>query len=189
MDVARDGAPFKFVKNAPLLSEAAGGDFRPMELYVAADGSLLVSDWGYGGWKSPKAVGTVWRVTWPEAKPAARLKDESDAGTSELIAALDHPDRDQRLRAEWALVRRGEAALGSLTLRHTSADPVVDEIIAVTLAPMVETLHRTSGSDVQRAHALWTLDLLGDASPELRARASGLIRQVLTDPSAAILAP
>ena len=39
IDVARDGATFKFVKNDPLLIDA-GGDFRPMELYVAADGSL-----------------------------------------------------------------------------------------------------------------------------------------------------
>ena len=165
IDVARDGATFKFVKNDPLLIDA-GGDFRPMELYVAADGSLLVADWGYGGWKSPKQVGTVWRVTWPGAKPAPRLKDESQASIPELIAALDHPDRDQRLRAEWALSRRGESAL----------------------APLTETMQRAGGSEIQRAHALWSIDLLGDTSSELRGKASGLIRGMLADASPAIRA-
>jgi len=166
IDVAKDGATFKFVKNDPLLIEDKGGDFRPMELYVAADGSLLVSDWGFGGWKSPKPVGTVWRVTWPEAKPAPRLKDESKASIPELIAALDHPDRDQRLRAEFALSHRGESAL----------------------APLIEALHRAGASDIPQAHALWAIDLLGDTSPDLRSKASGLIRQVLTDASPAIRA-
>ena len=165
IDVARDGASFKFAKNDPLLKDA-GGDFRPMELYVAADGSLLVSDWGYGGWKSPKQLGAVWRVTWADAKPAARLKDESQASIPELIAALDHPDRDQRLRAEWALARRGESAL----------------------APLIETMHRAGGTEIQRAHALWSIDLLGDTSSDLRAKASGVIRQMLTDASPAIRA-
>ena len=166
IDVVRDGATFKFVKNDPLLIEDKGGEFRPMELYVGADGSLLVSDWGFGGWKSPKQAGTVWRVTWPEAMPAPRIKDEGAASIPELIAALNHPDRDQRLRAEWALKRRGESAL----------------------APLIEALHNASGSDVQRAHALWTIDLSGDTSPDLRAKASGLIRQMFSDASPAIRA-
>ena len=36
--------------------EDKGGNFRPMEMYVAADGSLLIADWGFGGWKSPEAA-------------------------------------------------------------------------------------------------------------------------------------
>ena len=99
IDVAKDGATFRFVSNEALLEEEKGGSFRPMEIYVAADGSLLVSDWGYGGWKSPKQAGAVWRVSWPGAKPAPRLREEEKASTPELIAALNHPDRDQRLRA------------------------------------------------------------------------------------------
>ncbi len=162
IEVAPDGASYKFVSKEDLLTEDKGGSFRPMQMYVAADGSLLVSDWGFGGWKSgPKSVGTVWRVSWPEAHPAPRLPDAEKASVEELIKALDHVDRDQRLRAEWALVHRGESVIPQL----------------------IETMNNVKGSDVQRAHALWTLDLIGEKSAELRSQASGLIRQLLSDPS------
>ncbi len=151
IEVAPDGASFKFVSKDDLLTEDKGGNFRPMEMYVAADGSLLVADWGFGGWKSgPKSVGAVWRVSWPDAKPAPRLPDAEKASVEELIKALDHVDRDQRLRAEWALVHRGESVIPGLT----------------------DSLKNTKASDVQRAHALWTLDLIGEKSAELRSTAS-----------------
>jgi putative membrane-bound dehydrogenase-like protein len=167
IEVAPDGASFKFVSNEPLLSEDKGGSFRPMQMYVAADGSLLVSDWGYGGWKSgPKSVGTIWRVSWPDAKPAPRLPDAEKASVEELIKALDHVDRNERLRAEWALVHRGGSVIPQL----------------------IETMNNREASDIQRAHALWTLDLIGEKSADLRSQASGLIRQVVADQSANIRA-
>ncbi|HEV7404439.1 MAG TPA: PVC-type heme-binding CxxCH protein [Chthoniobacteraceae bacterium] len=163
IEVAPDGAGFKFVNRELMLTEDKGGNFRPMQMYVAADGSLLISDWGFGGWKSgPKTVGTVWRVSWPDAKPAPRLANEEKASVEELIKALDHVDRDQRLRAEWALVHRGESAIPQL----------------------IETMNNLKASDVQRAHALWSLDLIGEKSAELRKTASGLIRQLLKAESA-----
>ena len=86
-----------------------------------------------------------------------------NAPVPQLIAALGHVDRDQRLRAEWALVKQGESAIPAL----------------------IEVLHETAAgaSAVKKAHALWALDLIGDGSPELRDKVSGLIRQVLTDPA------
>ncbi len=68
-EVARDGATFKLVSDTKLIEPDKGGDFRPMQISVAADGSLLIADWGYGGWKSPKVAGAIWRLYWPEAKP------------------------------------------------------------------------------------------------------------------------
>ncbi len=167
-ELAREGATFKFVKATTIVQAAKGADFRPMELSVAADGSLLIADWQWGGWKGPKTVGSVWRVSWPEAKPAPRLKDESKSSVPELIAALGHVDRDQRLRAEWALVKRGAPAIPAL----------------------IEVLHDTAASSVKKAHALWAMDLIGDASPDLRSQASGLIRQVLaaSDPAVRVQA-
>lgn len=160
IDVAPDGASFKFVSNEAMLTEDKGGSFRPMQMYVAADGSLLIADWGYGGWKSgPKTVGTIWRVSWPEAKPAPRLADPEKATVPELITALDHVDRNERLRAEWALVHRGESVIPQL----------------------IETMNNLKAGDVQRAHALWTMDLIGEGSAELRKTASGLIQQLLND--------
>jgi putative membrane-bound dehydrogenase-like protein len=160
IEVAKNGATFDFVKNEPLLEEDKGGSFRPMEMYVAADGSLLVSDWGYGGWKSPKQLGTVWRLTWPEAKAAPRLADEAKATIPELVAALNHPDRDQRLRAEWALVHRGAPAVPALTAELAKGQ-----------------------SELSRAHALWTLDLIAAATPDQRASVTELLRKTVTDTS------
>lgn len=164
-DVEKEGATFRFAKETPLLS-AKGIDFRPMELSVAADGSLLVADWQWGGWKGNKTVGAVWRVSWPDAKSAARIADESKASASDLVAALGHVDRDQRLRAEWELSKRGDA--------------VVPDLIAA--------MHVSTAPAVKRAHALWALDLAGNASADLRSKASGLIRQMLADGDPALRA-
>jgi len=159
IEVAQDGAGFKHVNNQPLLEESKGGSFRPMELYVGHDGSLLVADWGFGGWKSPKSAGAVWRVSWPEAHPAQRLAYPETAAVKDLVAALNHPDRDQRLRAEWALVRHGGAAFEAVAaVAKDSAAP-----------------------ELQRAHALWTLDLLADASKELRKKTTAQLVALLKD--------
>ena len=124
-EVARDGATFKLVSDTKLVEPAKGGEFRPMQISVAADGSLLIADWGYGGWKSPRTAGAVWRVYWPELKPAPRLQDESKASVAQLVGALGHADRDQRLRAQFALINQGEATIDQLSkvIRDTGALP------------------------------------------------------------------
>jgi hypothetical protein len=99
-EVAREGATFKLVKDTPLVKSDGKMDFRPMEVTVANDGSLLIADWGWGGWKADRIEGVIWRVSWPEAKPAPRLQDEKKATVGELVSALAHPDRGQRLRAQ-----------------------------------------------------------------------------------------
>ena len=166
VEVAREGATFKYASDKIVAQAEKGSDFRPMELAVAADGSLLIADWQWGGWKGPKTVGALWRVSWPDAKPSQRLADERKAGLAELIAALNHADRDQRLRAEWELVRRGESAIPAL----------------------IEVLHDRAASAVKKAHAIWAMDLIGDGSPELRGKTSGLLRQVLADSEPAVRA-
>ena len=157
IDLAREGSTFRVKKNTTLVSADTGGDFRPMQLSVANDGSVFIADWGWGGWKAPKTLGAIWRLSWPEARPATRIPD--NAPVPELVAALGHVDRDQRLRAEFALVKQGDVAI----------------------PPLIEVLHDTTAKPVKKAHALWALDLIGDASPELREKVTGLIRQVLED--------
>lgn len=156
-ELAREGATYKVAKDTALVTVDKGGDFRPMQLAVAPDGSLLIADWGWGGWKAPKTLGAVWRLSWPEARPAPRISDDSPV--PKLVEALGHVDRDQRLRAEFALVKQGEKVVPTL----------------------IEVLHDANASAVKKAHALWAMDLIGDASPELRDKVTGLIRQVLTD--------
>jgi putative membrane-bound dehydrogenase-like protein len=162
-EVARDGATFKLVSDTKLVEPAKGGEFRPMQISVAADGSLLVTDWGYGGWKSPRVAGAVWHLYWPEAKPAQRLKDEGKASIDELIAALGHPDRDQRLRAQMMLVKKGEAVHSKLaSLLNDEGKP---------------WLHRT--------HALWAAEgllerVFENGSTEAARNLSKLLAQRLT---------
>ncbi|MDR3401128.1 MAG: HEAT repeat domain-containing protein [Chthoniobacter sp.] len=163
-ELAREGATYKVAKDTELVMADKGGDFRPMQLAVAPDGSVLIADWGWGGWKAPKTLGSVWRLSWPEARPAPRVAD--DAPVPKLVAALGHVDRDQRLRAEFALIKQGEAVVPQL----------------------IEVLHDTAAPPVKKAHALWALDLIGDASPEMRDKVTGLIRQVLADPAPEIRA-
>ncbi len=136
IEVARDGATFRFVKNTPLIQGGNGIDFRPMQLSVASDGSLLIADWQWGGWKGPKTVGTIWRLSWPEAKAAYYLPDENTASVQDLLDTLGHPDRDQRLRAQWALARKGGSMVDGLAA-----------LLASEHAPAVA-----------RVHALWTLE-------------------------------
>ena len=135
-EVARAGATFKLVSDTKLIEAEKGSDFRPMQINVAPDGSLLIADWGFGGWKAPKTVGTVWRLSWPEAKPSPRLADESKATVDELIAALGHMDRDQRLRAQGALVEKGESVI----------------------AKLAAVLNADTSPRIHRLHALWTLE-------------------------------
>jgi putative membrane-bound dehydrogenase-like protein len=150
-EVARDGATYRLVSDTKLIEPDKGGDFRPMQISVAADGSLLIADWGYGGWKSPKVAGAIWRLSWPEAKPAPRLADESKATVEELLAALGHPDRDQRLRAGNSLVERGQ--------------DVVQRVRAI--------VGEASAPQVQRIHAMWVLDGIAEAILKVAFRSPG----------------
>lgn len=143
-EVVRDGGTFKLVNDTRVVEGDKGADFRPMQVNVAPDGSLLIADWGFGGWKAPKTVGTVWRVSWPEAKPVARLKDEAKVSPTELVAALGHPDRDQRLRAQSALVALGAAA---------------------PKTQVAALLKDSAASPAAKSHALWTLAALGETAP------------------------
>jgi putative membrane-bound dehydrogenase-like protein len=137
-EVVRDGATFKLVSDTKLVEPAKGGEFRPMQISVAADGSLLIADWGYGGWKSPRVAGAVWRLYWPEAKPAPRIKAEDKAGPNELIAAMGHPDRDQRLRAQAELTKR-----------------VLKDESGAILRDVLNLAGDVKAGVVHRVHAIW----------------------------------
>ncbi len=155
IEVAREGATFRFVTNTP--QSAPGADFRPMQVGVAADGSLLIADWGWGGWKAPKQLGTIWRLSWPEARPAPRLPDESKASVEELIAALGHPDRDQRLRAQTELVKKGTAELNAIRSWEEAKTPTKTRVLAA-----LSDLARDEGAaTIARCHALWALENVG----------------------------
>jgi putative membrane-bound dehydrogenase-like protein len=153
-EVARDGATFKLVSDTKLIEPEKGGDFRPMQISVAADGSLLIADWCYGGWKSPRVAGAVWRLYWPEARPARRIS-EGAAKTEELVAALGHPDRDQRLRAQFALLAKFvPTAPGTGHATMSPAGAILKKLAAV--------VNDEGAPEVQRIHAIRTADAAAD---------------------------
>lgn len=199
-ELARDGATFKLVSDTKLVEPDKGGEFRPMQIAVAADGALLIADWGYGGWKSPRVAGAVWRLYWPEAKPAPRLGDESKANVDELIAALGHPDREQRMRAQWALSRKAAEeelaapqALASLPSSTREPIPIVPNP-GGTIRPFAEQekslifrltklVGDASAAEIQRSHALWTIQLwVSDARlaalPQYQGNARAILHRV-----------
>jgi hypothetical protein len=173
-EVARDGATFKLVKDTPLIESGKGVDFRPMQVNVAPDGSLLIADWGWGGWKASKREGTVWRLSWADAKPAPRLKDESKASVEELIAALGHPDRDQRLRAQNKLAET--VGLEAKALRTAVNDFKLSKFGQIhALWAFVGRYSRSLAARTQEPLRLDTrefvLSVLKSADPQLRGQA------------------
>jgi putative membrane-bound dehydrogenase-like protein len=117
--VAPDGAGFKFVDQITFMDPEKTGvkDFRPFTLRPTADGrGFYVTDWGYSGWLNPAKAGRLWKVTYvkDDVKPKPRGKDSDSI--DELINSLDHPAHSERLRAQRALIAKGEAA--GIALEH-----------------------------------------------------------------------
>ncbi|HEY2342997.1 MAG TPA: HEAT repeat domain-containing protein, partial [Chthoniobacteraceae bacterium] len=135
-EVARDGATFRLVNAAPLVRRGANAQFHPTRVAVAGDGSLLVCDCGPEKPEDAAEGGAIWRVSWPEARPAPRLEDESTLSIPELLAGLRHPDRDQRLRAEYALIAKND-------------DPV-EALLAL--------LEDANTPTLQKMHVIWALE-------------------------------
>ena len=164
-EIVRDGATFKLVSDSKLIEPAKAGVFRPEQLCVAADGSLLIADWGKGGGKDPQFAGAVWRLYWPEARPAPRIADERKAPFEELVAALGHPDRDQRLRAQFELV----AALGPLVqaefalahaLGRMKGTPLEMPNARAAYERLEAIVRDEAQSPLSRFHAIWILESL-----------------------------
>lgn len=97
---------------------AAGADddpygFKPTDLVVDYDGSLLVSDW-CDGQRPQRGRGRIYRIEFDQdASPRGSLAllrtDESSA--TELISQLDSVSSHTRVAAQTALQKRGEAVI------------------------------------------------------------------------------
>ncbi|HJT78082.1 MAG TPA: hypothetical protein VJ739_12835, partial [Gemmataceae bacterium] len=115
--VTPDGAGFKYVDQIAFMDPDGTGvrDFRPFSIRPTADGrGFYVTDWGLSGWLQKTKVGRLWKVTYvgDDVKPAPRGRDTDSV--EQLIKALDHPAHSERLRAQRALVARGEKAVEPL---------------------------------------------------------------------------
>lgn len=86
--------------------------FKPTDLVVDRDGSLLVSDWG-DGQRPKRGRGRIYRITFEGAPPAAATGETFSATSTlaALIKALDSPSHHVRIAAQDQIERRGEQAL------------------------------------------------------------------------------
>jgi len=164
----RDGAGYRAINRSNLLASADEW-FSPVAAEVGPDGSLWVADWydfiiqhnpaptvergGFAGVRGKgnahenphrdRKYGRVYRVTWHGAEPSG-LDSLAGATDEELLIALGDPNQFWRLTAQRILVAEGRTG-------------VVEAL---------RGLVREKGGIVG-AHALWTLDGLGDLDREI----------------------
>ncbi len=116
MKVEPNGGGFKYVDEITFMDPANVKDFRPFSLRPTADGrGFYVTDWAYSGWLAKVKAGRLWKVTYTkdDVKPAPRGK--STDSVEDLIKALDHPARSERMRAQYELLRRGKEIVVQLS--------------------------------------------------------------------------
>lgn len=142
--------------------------FRPVHLSTGPDGTLYIADMyrgilQHGAYvteylraqiqsrelEQPTGYGRIYRIVHEPAPPAAPLPDTSSP--EKLVALLSHPNGWWRETAQRLLVERGERSV----------------------APKLAALAATAPDWRTRVHALWTLDGLGAATPEMVTRALG----------------
>lgn len=137
--------------------------FRPVQATVGPDGGLYIADMYQGivqhgsymtpylqeqtkkrGLDSPGHMGRIWKIV-PKGFDTERSPMLSKAGNQELIDYLSHQDGWYRDMAQRLLVEQNDPAA------------VVG----------LEALVKNGESELGRFHALWTLEGMGKAKPEL----------------------
>jgi mono/diheme cytochrome c family protein/glucose/arabinose dehydrogenase len=148
--------------------------FRPVALLNAPDGSIVVVDMYRGvlqeyhyltsylrdqslarGLDKPFfGLGRLWRITYEGGALEHRQPDLDQMSSKELAGLLSHPDAWWRDTAQQEIVERGDWSA----------------------VPALEDLARNAPGPTTRVCALWTLDGLKAARPEL-------LKEALSDPS------
>lgn len=163
-----DGAGYK-AEIVNILEGARDRWFRPSDVAVAPDGSLMVADWydpGVGGHgMGDTARGRIFRVTTAAAeKYAVRIGAKVGMSIEQAVVALKSPNEEQRYLAWVALTAAGDKAVPALKALFENREE----------------------SPRQRARALWVLAKVGDdatarqtldtalADPEPNLRVTGI---------------
>ncbi len=149
--------------------------FRPVNMYVGPDGALYVVDYyrqiiEHPEWMSEEAIksgdlyngsdrGRIYRITKEDAKPASWTKglQLGDATNEALVEELSDQNSWWRLHAQRLLVDRASKQA----------------------VPMLIQQAKNTTSPMSRLHSLWTLEGMGELTPEL-------IEQALRDPEGGI---
>jgi mono/diheme cytochrome c family protein/glucose/arabinose dehydrogenase len=140
--------------------------FRPVDMATAPDGTMYIVDMyrgiiQQGTWSNPGSYlrakveqyqldevvrhGRIWRLTYngmERDRTQPRMLDETPA---QLVRHLEHPNGWWRDTAQQLLVLSQDRSV----------------------VPALQTMARTSGNELARIHALWTLEGLGALSADM----------------------
>jgi mono/diheme cytochrome c family protein/glucose/arabinose dehydrogenase len=149
--------------------------FRPVDIATAPDGTVYIVDpyrgiIQQGTWTQPGSYlrakveqyqldkiirrGRIWRLTYEGLERDRTVPRMLNETAAQLVAHLEHPNGWWRDTAQQLLV-----------LQHDKS-----------VVPALQQMARTSGSELGRIHALWTLEGLG-------ALDAPLVRQQMRDPN------
>ncbi len=130
--------------------------FRPADVCVAPDGSLIVADWydpGVGGHQAgDQTKGRIYRVAPPGSVYTIKKEDYTNAAGA--VAALQNPNLSVRYHAFTALVAMGDKAI-----------------------PELEKLWNGNGNPRMRARAFWVLLKIAGTNSQK------YIQQAIKDPN------
>lgn len=172
----------------------------PPDVEFGPDGAVYVADWVFG-WDKP-SKGRIYRITPtgasdPRAAETRQLLREGFAQRppSELGALLNHPDRRIRLRAQFALVKSGDAGLDQLA--QSARQPRDRTARLHAIWGLGQAARRSAAAGSPSPSNLFEALLRLTADPDLEVRsqavkqlgelrhppAAGRIVQALADPS------
>lgn len=149
----KKGASFEAELEDFFVPDGSGEPFRPLDLTFSPDGKhMYLADWNYNGWVNPAVKGRLYRITYTGSEPA--VKDEparapKNATVDQLVASLGHPSHAERLRVQFALAK----------LAPADVQKKVADVVSSKDTPAAA-----------RVHALWTLEALTAAAPNLEER-------------------
>ena len=144
------GASFEVAEMIDFAVPDGVDNFRPIDLAVSYDGrTMYVADWGMGGWGSKtEKVGRVWAIS-PTEKVATKPRGKDTDSVDDLIAGLDHPSFNERIRVQNALIKRGREIL-----------PKVEWKLALRIGGGIDD---GTAPEIVRRHLVWVLDgIIGD---------------------------
>jgi len=144
----------------------------PTDVEVGPDGKVYVSDFGALDWSGKSTGGRIFTVSDPERLKTSVVRETEalfaegfgQRDAAELAGLLAHPDQKVRLRAQWALADRGEAAVAVFARVAATQTDTLPRLHAVWGLAQVGRRSRVSLAPLAR--------LAEDADPEVRAQAT-----------------
>lgn len=163
---APDGSTFKVESEIDFATPSGVANFRPIDVALSYDGrTLYVADWGMGGWgKKDEKVGRIFAITYKRPINTQPRGKDSDPIPVQ-IEKLAHPSFNERMRAQAALIKQGQAALGAVT--EALADPKTP---ALAKRHLVWALDGIAGGRPEATMPL--LEALGSPEADIRAQAA-----------------